>query len=106
DSSDSSEVQLDRASLLARVEGDRELLRELAAIFLEEAPGQLAAIREAVWSRNAAAVSQTAHALVGCASNFGAERVADLARQLEQRGRDGDLDGTRQVYERLAAALK
>ncbi len=105
DPSDPPEVHLDRASLLARVEGDRELLRELAAIFVEEGPRLLDAIRDAVWQEDAAEVAQTAHALTGCASNLGADRVAELARKLEQQGRAGELNGARQLYERLAAAL-
>jgi len=105
DPSDPPEVHLDRASLLARVEGDRELLRELAAIFVEEGPRLLDSIRNAVWAEDAAEVAQTAHALTGCASNLGADRVAELARKLEQQGRAGRLNGARQLYERLAAAL-
>ena len=38
----------DQAAALARVEGDEELLAELAGLFLEEAPGLLAQMREAL----------------------------------------------------------
>ena len=98
-------ARLDREGLLARVEGDRELLRELAAIFAEEAPRQLSAIREAVWRGDPAAVAWTAHALTGCASNVGGLTVAELARRLEQQGNANELEGAREVYESLAAAL-
>ncbi|MFL5310601.1 MAG: response regulator [Myxococcales bacterium] len=100
-----SATNLDREGLLARVEGDRELLRELAGIFAEEAPLQLSAIREAVWKADAAAVAWTAHALTGCASNVGGLTVAELARRLELLGRSNELEGAREIYESLALAL-
>jgi CheY-like chemotaxis protein len=96
---------LDRDGLLARVDGDRELLRELAAIFAEEAPLQLAAIRQAVWTGDPAAVAWTAHALTGCASNVGGLIVAELSGRLEQQGSAKDLQGARELYELLAAAM-
>jgi len=96
---------LDRAGLLARVEGDRELLRDLASIFAEEAPVQLSAIREAVWRGDSAAVAWAAHALTGCAANVGGLTVAELSGRLEEKGSANALDGARDLYERLAAAL-
>ena len=96
---------LDRNALIARVEGDRELLRELAAIFAEESPLQLRAIGDAISGSDPAAVAWTAHALKGSASNVGGIAVAQLAGQLEQQGRANDLHGARDVYERLASAL-
>jgi HPt (histidine-containing phosphotransfer) domain-containing protein len=87
------------------VEGDRDLLRELVAIFAEEAPLQLSAIRAAVWKGDAAAVAWAAHALAGCASNIGGLTVAELSGRLEQQGAANRLEGARELYERLAAAL-
>ena len=98
-------ADLDRAGLLARVEGDRELLRELAGIFAEEAPLQLSAIREALWRGDSAAVAWTAHALTGCALNVGGVAVAELSGRLEEQGSVNELQGARELYERLAAAL-
>ena len=95
----------DRAGLLSRVEGDRDLLRELAAIFAEETPGQLAAIGEAIRNEDPAALLSTAHALRGCVSNFGAVDVAELARHLEELGREGRLTGAREIHGRLVAAV-
>jgi len=100
-----SAASLDREGLLARVEGDRDLLRELVAIFAEEAPLQLSAIRAAVWKGDAAAVAWAAHALAGCASNIGGLTVAELSGRLEQQGAANRLEGARELYERLAAAL-
>src|SRR5258706_5552352 len=99
-----SAASLDREGLLARVEGDRDLLRELVAIFAEEAPLQLSAIRAAVWKGDAAAVAWAAHALAGCASNIGGVTLPGPFRGPRPQGAGDRVGGARGPYERPAAA--
>ncbi|MEO8090231.1 MAG: Hpt domain-containing protein [Gemmatimonadales bacterium] len=70
-----------------------ELLRELAAIFLEDGPTRLAAIQTGVAQRDPAVLQAAAHALRGSAANFGATLVVDAALRLELMGRNCDLTG-------------
>lgn len=69
------------------------MLGELAQLFLQEAPTLLARINAAVAASDAAALRHAAHTLKGSAAVFGATATADIARHLEQRARDGALDG-------------
>jgi two-component system sensor histidine kinase/response regulator len=82
---------LDPATALARVCGNRELLQELAEMFLEDCPQWMAEIREQVNRRDASALRYAAHQLMGSVGNFGICTAHERARQLEAMARTGDL---------------
>ncbi len=83
---------IDRAALLAGVDGNRRLLRELVRLFLADCPQRLAEIKEAVRRGDAEALRIAAHTLKGCVGNFAAKQAFAAAQRLEIMGRDGDLD--------------
>jgi len=91
---------LDRAEALARVGGDIELLKEIAALFLEDYPRSLDEINQALAAGDAKTLERSAHGLKGAVANFGARAAVDAAFQLEQLGRAHKLD---QVPQTLAA---
>jgi two-component system, sensor histidine kinase and response regulator len=76
---------------LERVDGDVELLAELAGLFLEDCPQLIHQIREAVASGNAHNLQHAAHTLKGSVGNFCAKPAFDAAYQLEVMGRDQEL---------------
>jgi CheY-like chemotaxis protein len=61
-----SSLIFDQEELLARVENDRELIRDLLAIFKEEFPRQLLALREAVEAGDGDRVATAADTLRAC----------------------------------------
>jgi two-component system sensor histidine kinase/response regulator len=77
---------------LELTDGDAELLRELAAIFTADAPGQMDLVRVAVAGRDATGVREAAHSLKGSLRALGAASAAALAQELEHRGATGRLD--------------
>ncbi len=101
DSLPGSTAVLDERSLLDRVGGDRQLLAELARIFLADSPQMMAAIRSAVQQRDAAALRRAAHTLKGSVANFSASGAVEAALRLETMGGDGDLDGVEAAWSRL-----
>jgi CheY-like chemotaxis protein len=86
---------IDTPAALARVDGNVELLRELAALFCEAFPKLLFNLREAIERQNAQAVESAAHSLKGAIGNFGAIQAFKAAQRLEMMGRDGDLSEAR-----------
>jgi HPt (histidine-containing phosphotransfer) domain-containing protein len=100
-SAQTAEPVLDRAAMLATVEQDLELLRELVEIFLAEAPGLLALIRSGLAEQQAEMVERAAHTLKGALLNFGARRACEVARQLEACGREAQLADAAQLVSRL-----
>jgi CheY-like chemotaxis protein len=87
------EPAFDLGSVLARVEGDRNLLRELAQIFRAEIPGVLAEIRHCAATSNFAAMERAAHGFRGACGNFGAGGAVRAAHVLELMGRRASFEG-------------
>ena len=81
----------DRAAALAGLDGDEDLLHDLAEVFLDDCPRLMAAVRDAIDSRDPSRVARAAHAVKGSVANFGAPAATDAAQRLETLGRSGDL---------------
>ncbi len=90
-------AMIDLAELLARVENDRELMRDLLLIFKEEFPRHLQALRDAVASMNGERVAAEAHSLKGMLSNLAAGPAAGAAARLEQLGRNREVSEFREA---------
>ena len=87
---ESSGASVDMAELMARVENDRELIRDLIAIFKEDFPKQLQLLQTAVQSGDARQTAAWAHTLKGMLGNLGAHDASASAARLEQLGRNGE----------------
>jgi HPt (histidine-containing phosphotransfer) domain-containing protein len=83
----SGERGINLQELLARVENDRELLREMVEIFRAEFPRYVRELRTAVENGGASEVATAAHTLKGMLGNLAATRAAAAAGNLEQLGR-------------------
>jgi PAS domain S-box-containing protein len=82
---------IDRVALLAGVDGNRRLLRELVRLFLADCPQRLAEIKEAVRRGDSEALRIKAHTLKGSVGNFAAKHAFAAAQRLEIMGREKDL---------------
>jgi len=76
--------------LLARVDQDYELLRDLVLIFKEDFPRHFRALQEAVSRADSAQVAAVSHTLKGMLGNLAATRAAACAADLEQLARAKD----------------
>ena len=83
-------LSFDPVIVLQRVDGDRDLLREIGGLFLQDAPRLLSDIRNAVSRADPKALEHSAHTLKGSVGNFGARIAFEAALALEQMGRQGD----------------
>lgn len=100
-----SPAPFDRDALLQRLDGDASLAAAMAALMLQELPAQRAAVRDAVHRRDAEALAQGAHVVVGSAGNFLARDAMAAALRLETMGRDGQLAGADVALAALETAL-
>ena len=82
-------------------EGEPDILEELIGLFLEDAPGQMAALGEAVKAGNARSVERIAHTLKGSSGNMGATRMAAICSELEDIGVSGDFSKAPDLLKRL-----
>lgn len=96
---------IDQQALLAGVDGDPRLLRELARLFLADYPRNLAHIEEALRREDAQALEKAAHKLRGAVGNFAARKVAATAELVETLGRSGDFRATTDALVTLESEL-
>jgi CheY-like chemotaxis protein len=101
----SAPERLDFQVLLDRVEGDAELLAEMATLFSLDCPKRLEAIREAIRSHDARTLEIAAHALKGSLSNFTSAGAFETAHRLEIMGRDGNIESAGKALEILEAEI-
>jgi HPt (histidine-containing phosphotransfer) domain-containing protein len=84
---------IDRAALMEHIDGDMELLRQIALVLADTAPGMLAKLRDGIAANQPAQVRDAAHAIRGAARNFFAPSVESAAMALEVMGSGGRLTG-------------
>jgi HPt (histidine-containing phosphotransfer) domain-containing protein len=96
---------LDVEALVDFVDGDLELLDELAGTFVDSIPGWRSALRAAVDQGDAEATFRAAHGLSGAAAALKATATQRAAAELEAMGRDKVLAGAATVLERLETDL-
>jgi len=86
-----------RAELILQLQrttgGDQKVLRTLVKNFLADAPKKITNIRRSLARRDAEAMASSAHALKGSLGLFGANRAVDAARNLQNIGRTGTVEG-------------
>ncbi len=96
---------LDLETALARLNGNEELLKQAAELFLSESPSLLENIREAVANHDPRPLEFASHTLRGSIANFGATTASDLALRLEMMGRQNNLTGDKAVMTALEAEV-
>lgn len=100
------EADVDRAELVERVEGDLDLLVILVESYLSRLPERVSKIEEAVRSRDAAALADSAHTLKGSTANFSKGEVHRLSSELEEKGKAATWSGVDEAYGALEAAAE
>jgi histidine phosphotransfer protein HptB len=74
--------------------------------FLDDAPGLIATLRTWRERGDAEQLRRTAHSLKSNGQTFGAEQFAELCRELEERAKRGELDGTSELVDRIDEAYR
>jgi len=95
------------------VDGDMELLREIAALFLDDCLQKIGLIREGIRAGDAGMIEEVANSLKGAAGNIGARQLEQSLLELEMVGKEGklleaeiDLADLEQGIEAFREALK
>jgi HPt (histidine-containing phosphotransfer) domain-containing protein len=98
-------VRLDEAGILARLDGDCQLLAELCDMLLAELPRMMNTLIEAVRIEDANAVHRAAHRLKGSLSIFGEGVHIEDCVSLEEMGIRRDLARVPEVLSSLQEHL-
>jgi PAS domain S-box-containing protein len=97
---------IDWTAALEYVGGDRKMLRDLVAIFLDEYPRWLDELRQAIRARDLPVVRRVAHNFKGSMRLLGARPVQEAAFVLDLEARDGNLAGAEQAAAALEASIE
>ncbi|MBC7966994.1 MAG: PAS domain-containing protein [Fuerstia sp.] len=108
-----SDSLIDWKTALEGVDGDRELLKSVVEVFLDESQQLLQDLKLAVHAEDVAKVRSRGHSLKGAMLGVGAFATADLAQTLEMRAGNeslqamtGSLQDLEQQYARIAVELR
>ena len=71
---------------------DEEFMAELIDIFLDDSPGQIRILRDAIEGREGEVAASAAHRLKGSSGNLGADSLAALCRRVEESGRENRVE--------------
>ena len=85
---------------------DPNFLRDLAKLYFYQAREIMAALVVALEKRSAGEVDYLAHRLAGASLSCGMSAMVAPLRELEARGRKGDLTGAEEFMDQAAASLE
>jgi two-component system sensor histidine kinase/response regulator len=96
---------IDWQTALRSVGGDKELLRDVAGVFLSEAPTLLDQIRRALDEEKPADAQRAAHTLKSSLRTLGCPQAGELAWELEQSCTTAGVHALFQLLDRLQRAI-
>lgn len=98
---------------LREIGGEHDLVGELIALFLTDAPLRVLSMEQALGSRDCEQMERQAHTLKSSSANLGAEELSRLCARLELAARHADLQACslivpelRKVFEISARELE
>jgi len=100
-----NEAALDNIRQLQRP-GKPDLLEKIVSLYMSDTPGLLNALRVSIDGSDAEQVRMLAHRFKSGSANLGALGLAELCKQLEEKGRNGDLDDAALLLARIETEFK
>lgn len=92
---------IDWTSAFEAVDGDRQLLKSVIEVFLEESAELLQRIQRAVLMRDPVKLRDSGHSMKGAMLGVGAYATSEIAQELEMRGAGAAMDSLDQLLKRL-----
>ena len=89
----------DRTALLNRLNGDEEVCRQIISMFLQDMPGQIDSLEDAVKKSDIARIKLQARSIKGAAGNFCAVALQKVALELERAGKNSDMTRVNKVFD-------
>jgi HPt (histidine-containing phosphotransfer) domain-containing protein len=111
-SSEPLERQVDLEVLRTATSGDRDLMQELAALYVGDCDLKVRALDDALANGELDRIRQIGHALKGASQSVGALPAAEVFARLEEAGRRGDrptileaIEASRSAFDQVRRAL-
>ena len=91
-SAESEPLVFDRAGMLERMQGDKDLARIVMEGFLTDIPHQIQVLKDLVESGDTAGSARQAHSIKGASATVGGERLRKVAAEMEIAAGAGAMD--------------
>ena len=91
----------DQSDLMDRMAGDVEVCQEVLGLFLDDLPGQMESVRQAVEAQDGDAIRFQAHTIKGMSANVGTPTLRLVAQRMEQFAREGRIEEAVMLYPEL-----
>jgi PAS domain S-box-containing protein len=103
-----SDGVLDPAALenIRAVDDDGSVLAEVIELYLQEAPGYLRTLRNALEGGRLADLGRSAHAVKSASLNIGARALSDLCGRLERQAKSGESAGTAELVAGIGVLME
>jgi CheY-like chemotaxis protein/HPt (histidine-containing phosphotransfer) domain-containing protein len=107
-------IDTDKIDSLIRVgKDDQEFMKELIAMYMDQAPYYIAQMNELIKTKEIKRLEEIAHTLKGTSANLGAVKVTRICEQIEKFAQRGDIIKIEQnladvisVYQKTTVAMK
>ena len=96
----------DQESVLERVGGDMEFLKELIELFRSDYPQKMAQLLRGIKEEDFKIISETAHSIKSASGNLSLTRVYDLSFKIEIMGKESKIQDIEKVYKELEEELE
>lgn len=80
-------------------------VRDFVELFLSHTPSLIQRLQERVAAGDAEGVEKTAHRLRGSSLNLGAVALGEVCQEIEERGREGQLEQLEPLVEKMLEAF-
>ncbi len=80
---------------------NEEEYQELIELFIETGMSDLDKLQSGINHGNAEEAMEAAHSIKGASGNLGLTEIYEIAKEAEQKARDGDLNGTPELAQIL-----
>jgi HPt (histidine-containing phosphotransfer) domain-containing protein len=95
----------DSSLLLKAFDGDWNFLKEVVEVFIDDYPRLIDNLQQSLEEGDCDTFMRSAHSLKGMLINFRADTAAEIAFNLEKKGKAADLKGVRADVDRLATHI-
>ena len=92
---------INRKELSDRLDGDIELLNELAEIFISDSVNLMSKVEETFKAGDSQSLGKAAHTIKGAVSNFSAAKAYESALALEKIGKNNQMDLASAAFDEL-----
>jgi HPt (histidine-containing phosphotransfer) domain-containing protein len=105
DSPPAMDVSINRQALdnILNLQGGEAILDKVIHIYLDESPLILGEMHEAVALNQPDVMYKAAHKFKSSSANLGAERLAELCKELEALGRAGSTNGAERLLDEISS---